>query len=64
MFGGKTNLNEQEQLHKRTLAIVYGGNSLNYDDILLFGQFPLIWLNTREINLVNINDLFICKEFK
>ena len=76
MFCGKTNLNKLEKLQERALAVVYGDNSLDYDDMLQRSGQLRIRINlirlvaiemfkcTKGINPAYMNDMFIDKESK
>ena len=76
MFCGKTNLNKLEKLQERALAVVYGNNSLDYDDMLQRSGQLRIRINlirlvviemfkyTKGINPAYMNDKFIDKESK
>ena len=76
MFCGKTNLNKLEKLQERALAVVYGDNSLDYDDMLQRSCQLRIRINlirlvaiemfkcTKGINPAYMNDMFIDKESK
>ena len=76
MFCGKTNLNKLEKLQERALAVVYGDNSLDYDDMLQRSGQLRIRINlvrlvaiemfkcTKGINPAYMNDMFIDKQSK
>ena len=57
MFCGNTNLNKLKKLQERALAVVYGDNSLDYDDMLQRSVQLRIWINI--IRLVAI-EMFKC----